>query len=72
MTREELQTAWLRICEASEEGDFKVSCKKGQWKVEISSFMDAGIAHAIVTYMAAKAGADVGSGGEDWSLKMFE
>lgn len=68
VARDELIAAWKTICQTSKDGDIVVSRKKGEWKAQITAFMDAGIAHEIVTYMADMEN----GGGEDWTPNMFE
>lgn len=53
MTHEELAEAWLAVCSTSEEGDFTVSRKKGKWEVKVTTYMDATLAHKIMSFMTA-------------------
>lgn len=69
MTRQELEQAWMIICQASKEGDFTVTRKKGEWKVQVTSFMDASLAHRIVSYLADCENAE---GEADWKPNMFD
>lgn len=67
MTREELTSAWMAVCASSEEGDFTVTRKKGEWKVQITTYMDAALAHQIVSFMAKTGNKD----STDWHPDMF-
>lgn len=68
MTRTELETAWITICQSAKDGDFTLSRKKGEWKVQLATMTDASLAHRIISYMAKSEDTE----DENWHPDMFE
>lgn len=68
MIREDLEAAWLLICSTAKDGDFVVSRKKGEWKIQVASLMDATLAHRVVSYMAERETEE----GDEWHPDMFD